>query len=167
MGKASFHSTYFIPCHLSITYGGVPRWFPCLYIWLTTCQHHCQVQCHSVLPATKECYYLTADNRTEENQGHCYFSFLSWFLFFPLFYLLISLFEVSNDHLTSQHCHHHTCQPFCSLRCSERGNTTHLLTLFLSGDQRRLWLQTTSADDTRCQMFPRHQMASTAIHIAF
>lgn len=51
VGKASFHSTYFIPCHLSITYGGVPRWFPCLYIWLTTCQHHCQVQCHSVLPA--------------------------------------------------------------------------------------------------------------------
>lgn len=85
VGKASFHSTYFIPCHLSITYGGVPRWFPCLYIWLTTCQHHCQVQCHSVLPATKKCYYLTADNRTEENQGHCYFSFLSWFLFSPCF----------------------------------------------------------------------------------
>lgn len=37
-------------------------------------------------------------------------------------------FEVSNDHLTSQH--DHTCQPFCSLRCLEGTNTKHLFTLF-------------------------------------
>lgn len=69
--------------------------------------------------------------------------------------------------VTPPYYYHHTCQPFCSLRCSEWANTKHLFTLFLSGDQRRFWLQTSSADDLRCQMFPQHQMASPAIHIAF
>lgn len=165
--RASFHPSYFIPCHLSVTYGGAPRWFPCIYIWLMTCQHHCQVQCHSALPVTKECYHLATDNRTEGKREAASDSCLiQWFL--HCFFIVVNFpFEVSNDHLPSRHYHHHTCQPFCSLRCSEWANTKHLFTLFLSPDQRRLWLQTSSADDTGCQMFPPHQMASPAIHIAF
>lgn len=163
--KASFHPSYFILCHLSVTYEGVPRWFSCIYIWLMTCQCHCQVQCHSALPATKECYHLATDNKKEEKREAVSLAFYSDFCI--VFIVVNFPFEVSNDHLTSHHYHHHTCQPFCSLRCSEWANTKHLFTLFVSRDQRRLRLQTSSADDTRCQMFPQHQMASPEIHIAF
>lgn len=69
-----FHPSYFIPCHLSITCGRTPRWFPCIYIWLMTCQHHCQIQCHRALPTRKDFSHLAAGNRTDGNQGHSFAS---------------------------------------------------------------------------------------------
>lgn len=106
--------------------------------------------------ATNECYHLATDKRAKKREAVCCASFSE---FRTVLQLLILPFEVSNDHLTSKHYHHHTCQPFCSLRCSEWANRKHLLTFFLSSDQRRVWLKTSSADDTRCQMFPQHQTA--------
>jgi len=100
VGKASFHPSYFIPCHLSVTYGTAPRWFPCIYFWLMTCQHHCLVQCHSALPD-----HLATDIRGEEKRRASYQDFCIVFTVdnFP--------FEVSHDHLTSEHHHHTFLQP--------------------------------------------------------
>lgn len=93
-----------------------------------TRQHHCQVQSHSALPATKECDHLVADNRIVVKEGRHCLSFIEAFSFLFFFFCIVFIVNVIEDELTSLY-YHRTCQHFCGLWCSEWANTEHLCTL--------------------------------------
>lgn len=66
-----------------------------------TCQHHCQAQCHSALLATKMSHGLQQIIKRKKSvkQSSSFGDFCFDFIYL---YLLISLFELSNDHLRSR-----------------------------------------------------------------
>lgn len=51
--KFLYTSVIFFFRHLSVTCVEVQGWFPCIYFWLMTCRHSCQVQCRLALPSKK------------------------------------------------------------------------------------------------------------------